>query len=234
MMKLGTSLLCLMALFASMATFAEDSTDSGFLQDYSKLQPVEGTNIRLFSAENAYTQLKNYKAVMIDQPEFVIAADSKYRGVKPDELKALADSMRKSMSDAVSKNLPVVDRPGPGVLYVRMAASNVHLKKKKRGILSYTPAGFVVTEATRAAQDMEQKIVLQDMVLEMEIMDSESQEVLLAMVDDIGKDVKQTPSESWAEGQKVLGYWSERFSCRLSNATRPRDQWQDCIGELPE
>lgn len=213
---------------------ADDKADSGFLQDYSKLQPVKGTNIRLYSAQNAFTELKNYKAVMIDQPEFVIAADSKYRGVKPDELKAIADAMRKSMSDAVSKNLPVVDRPGPGVLYVRLAASNVHLKKKKRGILSYTPAGFVVTEATQAAQEMQQKIILQEMVLEMEILDSESQDVLLALVDDIGKDVKQTPAETWTEEQKVLDYWSERFSCRLSNATKPQDQWQDCVGNLPK
>jgi hypothetical protein len=48
-------------------------------------------------------------------------------------------------------------KPGPGVLYVRIAASNVHLKKKSRGLLVYTPAGFVVTAAVASSQAMEQK-----------------------------------------------------------------------------
>ena len=121
---------------------------------------------------------------MIDQPEFVIASDSKYKGVKPDEAKAVADAWRALIADTVTKNgrLFVVDQPGPDVLYVRMAASNVHLAKKKRGLLGYTPAGLVVGGAVAAGQDMQQKIILQDMNLEFEFMDSQSQEVLAAIV----------------------------------------------------
>jgi hypothetical protein len=141
-------------------------SDSGFLDDYSKLQPIAGTGARVYHAPGALEAFKNYKAVMIDQPEFIIAADSKYRGIKPDEAKTVADLMRQKMSEAVSKTLPVVDMAGPGVLYVGIAASNIHLAKKKRGILGYTPAGFVVGSAVSAGQDMQQKIVLQDMNLE--------------------------------------------------------------------
>ena len=65
------------ALFLLLTTeiFADNS---GFLSDYSQLRPVKGTDIQMYTAPNAYTDFKNYTAVMIDQPELVIANDSKY------------------------------------------------------------------------------------------------------------------------------------------------------------
>ena len=118
------------ALFLLLTTeiFADNS---GFLSDYSRLKPVKGTEIRMYTAPDAYEEFKNYTAVMIDQPELVIANDSRYKGFKPDDAKAVADTMRKSLSDAVTKGgrVAVVDKPGPGVLFVRLAASNIHLKK---------------------------------------------------------------------------------------------------------
>jgi hypothetical protein len=232
-MKAGIDITRFLAMTAAMILATELSAgeaDSGFLDDYSKLKPIAGTSARAYTAPGALKAYENYKAVMIDQPEFVIAADSKYRGIKPDEAKAVADMMRQAMSKAVSKSIPVVDIAGPGVLHVRIAASNVHLNKKKRGLLSYTPAGFVVTEATQAGQEMEQKIVLQDMNLEIEVMDSQTQKVLAAMVDKIEPGVKK-PGESWSSEQEMMDYWSNRLDCRLENARKPEDQWQDCAAK---
>jgi len=45
----------------------------------------------------------------------------------------------------------VVHEPGPGIMYVRFAVTNLYLKKKKRGLLSYTPMGFVVHSTMQAA-----------------------------------------------------------------------------------
>ncbi|MHC4783566.1 MAG: DUF3313 family protein [Planctomycetota bacterium] len=186
--------------------------DSGFLSDYSKLKPVAGTDIRMYTAPNAYTDFKNYTAVMIDQPELVIADDSKYKGIKPDDAKVVADTMRKALSDAVSKNgrVKVVDKPGPGVLYARLAASNVHLKKKSRGVLGYTPAGFVVGSAVSASQDM-----------------------MAPVVDRISSEKKAKAGESWMEEHTVMAYWATRFNCRLKNSQKPESEWQDCEAQLP-
>ena len=210
-----------------------DEADSGFLTDYSQLKPVAGTGIRMYTAPGVYTDLKNYTAVMIDQPEFVIADDSKYKGFKPDNAKAVADALRQQMADAVSKNIAVVDKAGPGVLYVRIAASNVHLKKKSRGLLGYTPAGFVVTTAIASGQAMEQKVILQDMNLEMEVQDSQSQAVLVAIVDKINTGKKAKASDSWAKEHNVRAYWANRFNCRLENSRKPESEWRDCEAKLP-
>jgi len=217
------------------ATTGIAADNSGFLTDYSNLKPIDGSDAMLYSAPNAYTDFKNYKAVMIDQPEFVIANDSKYKGVKPDDAKAVADALRAQMSDTVTKNgrLYVVDKPGPGVLYVRMAATNIHLKKKSRGLLGYTPAGFVVGTAVSAGQEMEQKVVLQDMNLEIEVQDSQTQKVLAAMVDKIDPGKKAKAGESWSKEHTVMDYWANRFHCRLENSQKPESEWQDCEKKLP-
>jgi hypothetical protein len=229
--SLGVLAVTLAMLLASGAN--ADDSNSGFLDDYSKLEPIAGTHARVYNAPGALEGFKNYKAVMIDQPEFIIAADSKYRGIKPDEAKAVADLMRQKMSEAVSKTLPVVDKAGPGVLYVGIAASNIHLAKKKRGILGYTPAGFVVGSAVSAGQDMQQKIVLQDMNLEIKVLDSQTQALLAAAVDKIDPGTKK-PGESWTDEQTVMEYWSNRLHCRFENSSKPKDQWQNCEAKLPE
>ena len=227
-----SALTAVLLLSASMGIAADNS---GFLTDYSNLKPIDGSDAMLYSAPNAYTDFKNYKAVMIDQPEFVIANDSKYKGVKPDDAKAVADALRAQMSDTVTKNgrLYVVDKPGPGVLYVRMAATNIHLKKKSRGLLGYTPAGFVVGTAVSAGQEMEQKVVLQDMNLEIEVQDSQTQKVLAAMVDKIDPGKKAKAGESWSKEHTVMDYWANRFHCRLENSQKPESEWQDCEKKLP-
>ncbi len=80
--KISNILVVTATMFLTTGVSAEDS-DSGFLDDYSKLEPIAGTNARVYNAPGAFESFKNYKAVMIDQPEFIIAADSKYRGGKP-------------------------------------------------------------------------------------------------------------------------------------------------------
>jgi len=227
---MGTLALIAALLLASNAT--ADDSNSGFLDDYSILEPVAGSDARVYHAPGAWENFKNYKAVMIDQPVFIIAADSDYRGVKPDQAKAVADVMRQNMSKAVSKTLPVVDMAGPGVLYIGIAASNVHLKKKKRGLLGYTPAGFVVTSAAAATQDMQEKIILENMKLEIKVLDSQTHELLAAAVDSIDPEAKK-PGESWADESTEMKYWSERLQCRFENSGKPKEQWQDCNSKLP-
>jgi len=230
--KIYIALTAALLLSASMEILAENSD---FLSDYSKLKPLAGSDTLMYTAPNAYTDFKNYKAVMIDQPELVIANDSKYKGIKPDDAKAVADALRAQMSETVTKNgrLFVVDKPGPGVLYVRIAASNVHLKKKSRGLLGYTPAGFVVGSAVSAGQEMEQKVVLQDMNLEIEVQDSQTQKVLAAVIDKIDPGKKAKAGESWQQEHSVMAYWSTRFHCRLENSQKPENEWKDCEKKLP-
>ncbi len=48
----------------------------------------------------------------------------------------------------------MVDTPGPNVLYLRLAITDLSLTRKKRGVLAYTPVGFVLKAGVDATRDM--------------------------------------------------------------------------------
>jgi hypothetical protein len=139
--KAGFSSLALcLTITAFGSVFAQDIQSSDFLSDYSKLQESSDEYMDYkFLAPGAPDKMTNYTAVMVDQPEIFIASNSKYKGIKPDDMKTLADAFRGSMARALAETYMVVDQPGPNVLYLRFAVSNLQLKKKKRGLFSYTP-----------------------------------------------------------------------------------------------
>ena len=113
--------------------------DIGFLTDYSLLKTRQGDMVnRVYIVPNAIERLKDYDAVLVDQPEIFISPDSKYKGAKPDQLKQLADTARLAMMERLEAGgYTVADGPGPGVLYMRWAIADLYLKKKKRGLLSF-------------------------------------------------------------------------------------------------
>ncbi len=111
---------------------AQDIQDSDFLTDYSRLKKSSDEYMDYKYLAPGVERMTNYSAVMIDQPEIFIAPNSKYKGMKPDDMKALADAFRSAMAQALAGTYMVVDQPGPNVLYLRFAISNLQLKKKKR------------------------------------------------------------------------------------------------------
>ena len=69
------------------AACAANAEDDGFLSDYSKLQSVKGDDHeKSWAVPDVTTRAQKYTAVMIDQPEIFLSAESKYRGAKPDDL----------------------------------------------------------------------------------------------------------------------------------------------------
>jgi hypothetical protein len=90
-----------------------------------------------------------------------------------------------------------------------------------------------VTSAAESVKAMQQKVILQDMNLEMEVLDSQSQVVLAAVVDKIEAGKKAKAGESWANEHSVMEYWACRFNCRLENSRKPESEWRDCEAKLP-
>ncbi len=104
-----------------------------FLTDYSSLEPfADGAADYRYIAPNAFKDLANYDALMVDQPEIFISPDSKYKGAKPDNLKAIADLMRSSLATRLEAGgYNIVQTTAPGVLYLRIALADLELIKKK-------------------------------------------------------------------------------------------------------
>ncbi len=76
--------------------------ESGFLSDYSNLQQSQLGSDLIYIAPGAEERLVEYNAVMVDQPEIHFRADSKYRGLKPEDVQAISDELRTAMSERLT------------------------------------------------------------------------------------------------------------------------------------
>ncbi len=208
--------------------------DIGFLTDYSLLETRERELAnRIYIVPDLMERLKDYNAFLVDQPEIFIAPDSKYKGAKPDQLKLLADTVRLATIERLEAGgYPVTEEPGPGVMYMRFAVAHLYLKKKKRGLLSYTPMGFVVHSTMQAAvRDLWKKIDIVELSLEMEFADSVTGEVLAAGTSPHGMRKAKGQKQdlvTWEELDAVIRTIGERMRCQLENAKTPRSEWSVC------
>ena len=137
-MNVRKSVICA-AVASTALLFSSSQADeliySGFMTDYTQLEKItDGTADYRYVAPGAEDRLAQYDAVMIDQPEIFIANDSPYRGVKPKQLDAFAESIRTGITSALSEDMYVVGQPGENVLYISVAATNLKLTKRKRSI----------------------------------------------------------------------------------------------------
>jgi hypothetical protein len=230
-----SAVLCLPAAFAAEGTFpVEDGFLSVDLDQLTVVEEKDGGIDLVYRPPGVFDRLAKYNKLMIDQPEVWLDPDSEYRGVKPDNLKAIADLIRERLTERViSRGYEVVDEPGPGVLYMRVALTDLYLKKEKRGILGYTPIGAVVKLGADAVRDMLSKVDIIEMALQVEFLDSQSEEVLGAIVIKRGarKDKKAGQKEQrmdFDEFRSILREYGARMACRLDNAKMPESQQIDC------
>ncbi len=243
-MRLITVLLlvpfCVPAAFGAEGTFpVEDGFLSVNLDELTQKVSVEhGIDLTYEPTETTIERLVKYTKIMVDQPEIWLDKDSEYRGLKPDNAKVIADMIRGRLTEnVITRGYEVVEEPGPNVLYMRIALTDLYLKKKKRGFMSYTPVGALVQVGSDAIKDMMSKVDIIEMALQAELLDSQSAEVLAAIVIKRGarKD-KETGQKlvrmDFDEFRAVLREYGARFSCRLEYSKLPESQQIDCFDEM--
>lgn len=216
--------------------------ENDFLTDYSLLEKREGDLVdAVYIAPNVMDKMGDFNAIMVDQPEIFFSPDTKYKGAKPDQLKALADTSRLAMMERLEAGgYNVTDTPGASVMLMHWAITDVYLKKKKRGILSYTPVGFVVHSTKQAAiKDLWKKIDIIEMGIEMELTNSATGEILAAGMfmeghrKDKKQDIEQDPV-TWEELDAMFSTIGERVRCNLDNARLAENAREDCAAILIE
>ena len=120
---------------------------------------------------------------MVDPPEVSISADSDFKSAKPADLTVVAKSLRKTLEDLLTAaGYPVVDTPGPGVIYVRTAVTDLSVKRKRSGFLGYLPAEFFVKAGPGMLRGMMTRYDIMTMTLQAELLDSDSKKVLAQVV----------------------------------------------------
>lgn len=226
----GVAMLC--CLMPMLAAAGNGNFDRTFLGDYGKLQSRETAKGMdyVYMSPQAAARLAKYQGVMVDQPEILISPESDYRGAKPEDMAAIASMMREGLGLRLgSGGYNVVQAPGPGVIYIRLALTDLQLKKKKRGVLGYTPIGFVVKAGADTLKDMMDKYDIMGMTIQAELTDSQTSEVLGAVVATRGGTGDKPPRMDFDELDALMKEFGSRLRCRLDNARVAQSQQIDCL-----
>ena len=164
---LGFAACFVLASSGVVAAHAEAaSATKTFLTDYSKLLPDKDGKDLLYIAPNVEKRAKAYTHVMVDAPEVFISPESPYQGAKPQDIAAISGLVRDATVAALKeRGYQIVDKPAANVIYVRTAITDLQIQKKKRALMAYTPAGFVVDTGLKAMQDFTQKYDVLDLAL---------------------------------------------------------------------
>ncbi|RPH56010.1 MAG: DUF3313 family protein [Acidobacteria bacterium] len=112
--------------------------------------------------------------------------------------------------------------------YIRVGVTDLSISKKKRGLLAYTPVGFVVDTGMKALKGFMDKYNLLNMALQVETLDSVSHEMLGAAVIQRGKSADATKPISFDALVAATNEYSERLACRLDNSNVAAAQRIDC------
>ncbi len=210
MFKLAKTLLfILITSFFAVPVVA--APNSGFLDDYSGMKADPDRSGAMVYRKNGVS-LGNYSKIVISPIEIWYHPDTKYKGVSPDEMKVLADAFADILTKELEPEYPVVGSTGKGVLVVRLAITNLKMKKKKRSLLGYMPIGAALT----AVQDIAGKrIILSDATIEAEMLDGVSGERLGTLVDSLSESVSKDDKPSWESLNAALIFYAKRFRSRL-------------------
>ncbi len=226
--------VCAIVPGRALAVEAAFPVDRGFLSvAYEDMRIVEqpaGFDL-IHVAPGAFEKLADYDGIIIDQPEIWIDRQSRYPGAQPDYLKAVADLVRDTLIGRLVKGgNNVVDLPGPNVLFIRIAITDLYLKRKKGEVIVYQPIGSVSDE--ELLRTLLKKVDIIELAFQMEFVDSVTEELLGAIVIRRGELKKRKATDGrldFNEFWAIVDEYADRVRCRFDNAKLPKDEWKDCL-----
>lgn len=193
---------------------------SGFLNNYLLLKPMKNvagqTVMGWISPE--LTSGK-YHAVIIDPVEYY-PPPKESKDVSADTLSEILEYYDKQLHDKIGQELPIVDKPGPGVARLRVAITAVGTENAPLKAYQYIPIALVVQGVKTAAGARTQDAKLNT---EMEVLDSQSGQELAAVV----KSAHGTEVEKMKEGPE-----KGKNMVVLDNVKPILDKWADTAAEF--
>ena len=223
----GAGILLLVFISLSPFTSAQSEEDqvqfSGFLGDYSALKPdPEGRWLLLYLKSEDV--LKDYTRFIID-PVFVYFQENEEgNGFDPEEISQLTDYFRREVEEELSKSdtYRVVFNPGPGVARFRAAITNVNPGGRKGNVVT---KGVGVAASVGAGAPIGlfvPRVSLGDASVEIELLDSLTEERIAALVDTKrgGRRFFSFISglKKWNDVQAAFRSWAKEFREDLDRA----------------
>jgi len=205
-------------LVVSLACVTRRPVQTGFLDGYPSFEEApDGSGALVYRTPGL--DLGAYDKVMIDPVVVWYSPESDYKGIHPEELKMLADDFRATVVDALADAYPVVEAPGPGVLRIRAALTDVVATKPALNIATtVVPAGRWASLATRVTTGTH--LFVGQAAMEAEFLDAQTNERLAAYIDRrAGTKLKvYTGVTTWGHVHDAFRYWAKKLRKRLDEA----------------
>ena len=192
--------------------------NSGFLTDYSNLEPhptIEGA--QTYASPDKLRGLNSYVAMIVDPVEIYVVSDADPSSIPEEGLSALRGYFQYAITSAVADAFPIVDEPSPLALRLRSALVGVDVSE-----------GAIEGELSdETAEPLAQSIIIGDVTVEFELVDSVSGEVIAAAVD----------SATLGSGAQISATHFSRME-RFEAAKSAFDEWagrlRDFLDEVHE
>jgi Protein of unknown function (DUF3313) len=191
---------------------------SGFLDDYTRLRPGGPGEMRFVYRDPA-ARWDAYDQVLFEPVTLWRSGRESLAPVPEGDLLRLARDLQRSVRRQLGKGWTLVNRPGPGVIRVRLAITEARATDPVLDILS-TEATPVRSTESHGAVDLEMRQFIAAASIEGEITDAQTGQ-LLAQGIDRRIDHGPLPADlTWADLDQFFDFWAERICSRLEHARR--------------
>jgi hypothetical protein len=191
---------------------------SGFLGDYSEFQPDrQGSEALIYVKPDA--DLGRYHQMIIEPVHVALSKEAEGRAVNPAELVALSDYLHDALEIAIRGAYSVAEEPGPDVLRLRVAITDVIPTKPVLNTVGtlLVPARLA-SAAKRAITGTD--LFVGEVAIEAELVDSQTSERLMALVDrKAGNKFRlKEGTTTWGHVKKAFREWAVGFRLTMDRA----------------
>ena len=192
---------------------------SGFLDDYSLLREGGPNELHLVY-RNPKADWHAYNAVLLEPVTLWRSGRRSLQPVPEEDLLRLVTDFQRAVRTHLEKDFRFVDRPGPGVMRIRLGITDARASDPVLDVLTASRGTGRPHPAGAGALDPETRRFLESAAIEGEIRDSQTNELLAQGVDRRRREIPA--SETWGQVDRAFDFWAERMSARLESRTGAR------------
>ena len=196
---------------------ARSTKKSGFLGDYSQLQPGDSDEAQLIYI-NPSAEFGQYNKILIEPISVYTSEVSDLTKLPKEDLQSLIDYLHATLQEQLQKDYEIVSSSGPGTMRLRVAITEAEGSDVVLDTLSSTiPIGVAASGLKRAAVGT--NLNVGKARIEAEMVDAQTNERLFAVVDARAGRKYTGKFDKWKEWQDArdsYDYWAKRVKMRLA------------------
>jgi hypothetical protein len=197
-------------------------TPSGFLgPDVSAKLKHGGPEGPAWIYTNPEAKWASYDKILLDPVTFWMAPGSEHQGISQAERQKLVDYFYQVIYNTMSKQVTMVNAPGPGVMRVQVALTKAEPSAVALDVISTVVPQAAVLSSLKDAVTGKPAFVGEAEVAA-KVTDSMSGKLLAAWVAERigGKRLDKAQLSSWGDVEQAMRFWAESAAYRLCKAQK--------------